>query len=225
MHASETETSQIVRDPVCGMTVDPAAGKPDVRPRRAHAFTSAATAAATASPPRPDDFVDRHDPVCGMAVDRATAAHMARHDGRRFYFCSAGCRSRFEADPAAFLGAGRRPGACRPGTVWTCPMHPEIRRTTPATARSAAWRSSPPASPPTRRTPSSPISAAASPSARALTVPLLVIAMGPMLGLPLALPRAGSKPCSPPRSSSGAAGRSSCAAPAPSRAAASTCSA
>jgi len=42
------------------------------------------------------------DPVCGMAVDVATARHRSTHDGRTYYFCSAGCRERFEADPARF---------------------------------------------------------------------------------------------------------------------------
>ncbi len=42
------------------------------------------------------------DPVCGMAVDVAAARHRSTHDGRTYYFCSAGCRERFEADPARF---------------------------------------------------------------------------------------------------------------------------
>jgi len=37
-----------------------------------------------------------------MAVDVATARHRSTHDGRTYYFCSAGCRERFEADPARF---------------------------------------------------------------------------------------------------------------------------
>jgi xanthine dehydrogenase accessory factor len=42
------------------------------------------------------------DPVCGMAVDVATARHRSTHEGHTYYFCSAGCRERFEADPARF---------------------------------------------------------------------------------------------------------------------------
>lgn len=44
------------------------------------------------------------DPVCGMSVDAATAAVRATHGGRSYYFCSASCRRRFEADPASFTG-------------------------------------------------------------------------------------------------------------------------
>jgi len=43
------------------------------------------------------------DPVCGMTVMVATTRHLATHEGRTFYFCSAGCRQRFEKDPASFV--------------------------------------------------------------------------------------------------------------------------
>lgn len=42
------------------------------------------------------------DPVCHMTVDVATARHRSTHGGPTYYFCSAGCRERFEADPARF---------------------------------------------------------------------------------------------------------------------------
>ena len=44
------------------------------------------------------------DPVCGMTVAVATARYRATHEARTYYFCSAGCRERFEADPASFAG-------------------------------------------------------------------------------------------------------------------------
>ena len=43
------------------------------------------------------------DPVCGMSVDPHTAAHRADHDGHPYYFCAAGCRTKFVADPAKYL--------------------------------------------------------------------------------------------------------------------------
>src|SRR3546814_16851530 len=65
-----------------------------------------------------------------MSVDRASARHMARHEGQRFYFCSAGCQAKFEAEPAKYLEgrpAPASPKASGPaGTQYTCPMHPEI---------------------------------------------------------------------------------------------------
>jgi heavy metal translocating P-type ATPase len=72
------------------------------------------------------------DPVCGMSVDPATAKFSARHAGDTFYFCSAKCHDKFVADPAAYLvKAGAPPPAAAPGTVYTCPMHPQIRQDHP----------------------------------------------------------------------------------------------
>ena len=45
------------------------------------------------------------DPVCGMTVDPHTAKHRADHRGHTYYFCSAGCRAKFAADPQKYLGA------------------------------------------------------------------------------------------------------------------------
>jgi len=71
------------------------------------------------------------DPVCGMTVDPATAKHRAEHDGRTYSFCSDGCRGKFAADPAKYLNPP--PPAAPPpaGTIYTCPMHPEIRQVGP----------------------------------------------------------------------------------------------
>ena len=44
------------------------------------------------------------DPVCGMSVDPATAKHKAEHGGATYYFCSAGCRDKFVAEPARLPG-------------------------------------------------------------------------------------------------------------------------
>ncbi|MEA2929848.1 MAG: P-type Cu+ transporter [Hyphomicrobiales bacterium] len=72
------------------------------------------------------------DPVCGMTVDPQTTTHRAEHAGRSYFFCSAGCRSKFAADPQKYLG-GKTP-APEPmlaGTIYTCPMHPQIRQAGP----------------------------------------------------------------------------------------------
>jgi len=72
------------------------------------------------------------DPVCGMAVDPNVTEHHARHGGGTFHFCSAACRKAFVADPARFLGKDRTPApAPAAGTIYTCPMHPEIRQEGP----------------------------------------------------------------------------------------------
>ena len=74
------------------------------------------------------------DPVCGMKVDPAKTGHHAEHDGQSYHFCSAGCRSKFIADPDAYLGGKPRPEPkATAGAMWTCPMHPEIRQEGPGT--------------------------------------------------------------------------------------------
>ena len=72
------------------------------------------------------------DPVCGMSVNPSTAKHVAEHEGTAFYFCSAGCRTKFVADPDRYLKAADRPAEVVPeGTIYTCPMHPEVRQVGP----------------------------------------------------------------------------------------------
>ena len=70
------------------------------------------------------------DPVCGMTVDPHAARHRAEHRGHAYYFCSAGCRTKFVTDPQKYLGK-REPEPVTAGTVYTCPMHPEIRQVGP----------------------------------------------------------------------------------------------
>src|SRR3546814_13712025 len=69
-----------------------------------------------------------------MPVYPAANAHHAEHDGIQFHFCSARCREKFVADPEAYLvNAPRAEPEATPGAIWTCPMHPEIRREGPGT--------------------------------------------------------------------------------------------
>ena len=71
------------------------------------------------------------DPVCGMAVERAGARHTARHEGQTFYFCCARCRERFTAAPDEFLGDRPQAQPAPEGSLYTCPMDPEIVQATP----------------------------------------------------------------------------------------------
>ena len=132
------------RDPVCGMAVDPATAKHTAE----HAGTTyyfccngcrekfvadpARFLAPKAKSARPS--ADVRDPVCGMEVDPATAKHRAEHAGATYYFCSDGCRKKFVADPARFLAPkaeASTPKAASAGTIYTCPMHPQIRQVGP----------------------------------------------------------------------------------------------
>ena len=71
------------------------------------------------------------DPVCGMSVDPHTAKHKAVHDEQTYYFCSAGCRDKFVKNPSAYLGDKPATKEVPAGTIYTCPMHPEVRQVGP----------------------------------------------------------------------------------------------
>ncbi len=67
-----------------------------------------------------------------MTVNPATSKHRFDYRGETYHFCSAGCRTKFAADPVAYLEKDSRPKAAVPeGTIYTCPMHPEIRQVGP----------------------------------------------------------------------------------------------
>src|SRR5882757_6611448 len=82
-----------------------------------------------------DHHADGHkivrDPVCGMSVDPATSRHRFDYRGETHHFCSAGCRTKFAADPAQYLDKTTPKAAAPEGTIYTCPMHPQIRQVGP----------------------------------------------------------------------------------------------
>lgn len=79
------------------------------------------------------------DPVCGMNVTEQSP-HVLSHEGKQVYFCSAGCKAKFATDPAKYSNVVSNPKALLPepnsaltnsiptGTIYTCPMHPEVRQ-------------------------------------------------------------------------------------------------
>jgi P-type Cu+ transporter len=128
--SSEAAADEVIRDPVCGMIVDPSAGKPTLE-HDGHRYHFCSEGCRDKFRADPGAYLTATDPVCGMKVDRSTAAHMLKHEGEKHYFCSARCQSTFEAEPAAYLGARSAPKAMPEGTKYTCPMHPEIIRDAP----------------------------------------------------------------------------------------------
>jgi Cu+-exporting ATPase len=72
------------------------------------------------------------DPVCGMTVDPEHAAGSSRIGDRTFYFCSPSCKTKFNANPAAYTGATRpEPKPAPAGASYVCPMDPEVRQDKP----------------------------------------------------------------------------------------------
>ena len=73
------------------------------------------------------------DPVCGMIV-KPESPHQSILEGVPYRFCSAGCKTKFDADPARYLATTETSSGAPtadPGAEYTCPMHPEIRQIGP----------------------------------------------------------------------------------------------
>jgi Cu+-exporting ATPase len=70
------------------------------------------------------------DPVCGMTVEPTTARHWREHRGATYWFCSGRCAERFAAAPEHYLNGARgaEEAPVPEGTIYTCPMHPEIEQ-------------------------------------------------------------------------------------------------
>ncbi|MFC3613013.1 heavy metal translocating P-type ATPase [Lutimaribacter marinistellae] len=125
MSDTALDTDKITRDPVCGMIVDPGAGKPTAS-HDGHLYHFCHEGCRAKFEADPEAYVEAEDPVCGMSVNRASARHMAKHAGERFYFCSGRCKEKFEAAPDSYLGDRPDPESMPEGTLYTCPMDPEI---------------------------------------------------------------------------------------------------
>jgi Cu+-exporting ATPase len=77
------------------------------------------------------DHVHATDPVCGMSVDPQSTKHRLAYKGQDHFFCSGRCRERFEAEPETFLQPKPPAAAVPAGTIYTCPMHPEVKQIGP----------------------------------------------------------------------------------------------
>lgn len=127
------------------------------------------------------------DPVCGMTVALDAGKPSLEHKGRTFHFCASGCRDKFQADPWFYLSgnkARKKPPAA-PNTLYTCPMDPEIVQEGPGTCPICGMALEPMGGVAEGPNPELVdfsrrlwISAGAA-------IPLLVLTMGPMLGLPI----------------------------------------
>jgi len=143
-------------DPVCGMPVDPRWG--DKARYAGHEYLFCCSHCRSQFVAEPERYLSARksvdgaltpiggafesaggharkmlDPVCGMTVD-PDGELRSRHDDTDYVFCSQRCLNRFEASPGKFI-AGVETAADIPpaptGTIYTCPMHPEIRQDGP----------------------------------------------------------------------------------------------
>ncbi|WP_438753535.1 heavy metal translocating P-type ATPase [Pararhizobium sp. O133] len=127
------------------------------------------------------------DPVCGMTVRLNAGKPSLDYHGTTYHFCSQRCHGRFGADPWFFLSghAKNKPKVARKVTQYTCPMDPEIVRDAPGACPICGMALEPMGTP------------VDGPNhelidfiwrfwvSLACALPLVVLSMGPMLGLPI----------------------------------------
>jgi len=125
------------------------------------------------------------DPVCGMQVDPQSAAGSHEHAGVKYYFCNRHCLAQFQADPAKYLTKSPAPAlvAAPKGAQYTCPMHPEILQDGPGSCPKCGM-----ALVPIAGTGEADDSELRDLTRRlwvgvALSIPLVVLAMAPMVGI------------------------------------------
>ena len=76
------------------------------------------------------------DPVCDMEIEVGSAAATREYQGETLYFCSPGCVTNFDADPARYV---RQPSAGKHSErTYICPMHPEVVSDKPGNCPNAA---------------------------------------------------------------------------------------
>ena len=126
------------------------------------------------------------DPVCGMQVTLESKGGTADWQGETYAFCSVKCREKFSADPEHYLHPESGSVEEDQDAIYTCPMHPEIEQRGPGSCPLCGMALEP-----------KEITADAGDDGELqdmsrrfrlsliLTVPVLLLAMGPMLGLPL----------------------------------------
>ena len=74
------------------------------------------------------------DPVCKMTIEEMNAVATSTYKGTTYYFCAKPCKEKFDKDPEVFLGEKAYTPAKKvteKGTLYTCPMHPEIQQSGP----------------------------------------------------------------------------------------------
>ena len=125
------------------------------------------------------------DPVCGMTVEPGSATPSHEHDGKTYRFCSQKCLDKFAADPEHFLTSDREQEIQPQGTKYTCPMHPEIVRDEPGDCPICGMALEPMGVPAADEGPNPELIDFKRRFliGTVLTLPLLVLTMGPYVGL------------------------------------------
>lgn len=129
------------------------------------------------------------DPVCNMTVEPETSKFSLAHDGTTYHFCSEKCHDRFKAEPSKYISSDdetKPEPPTKPGTKYTCPMHSEVVQAGPGSCPKCGMALEP-------MTPSADDEDDGELNdmtrrfwvGAVLTLPVLVLAMGPLVGLPV----------------------------------------
>lgn len=183
---NDQETKTVVRDPVCGMKVEPDTDRPHIH-HDDHIYYFCCNGCRRRFEATPADFITAKDPVCGMSVNRASAKHMTKHEGGRVYFCSSRCQEKFEAAPDDYASGVPVAVAMPEGTVYTCPMHPEIEQVGPGDCPICGMALEPKGVPAADDGPNPELVdfRRRFVVGAVLTIPVLLLSMGPLVGLPV----------------------------------------
>ena len=75
------------------------------------------------------------DPICGMTINEKSAAGTLVYAGATYFFCSQDCLDKFKREPAKYRPSAKEPLPEQlpavPGTIYVCPMDPEVRESKP----------------------------------------------------------------------------------------------
>ena len=127
------------------------------------------------------------DPVCGMSVDVETSSYKFVHDDESFHFCSQGCHDKFAGDPEHYLSGAHKEAleSAPSGTMFTCPMHPEIVQEGPGTCPICGMALEPMGVPTGDDAPNPELIDFRRRFwlGTVLTIPIVLLAMAPMVGL------------------------------------------
>jgi Cu+-exporting ATPase len=121
-------------DPVCNMTVVRGQAKGGAHVRDGVEWWFCNPKCRDKFAAKPADFFEGKDPVCGMRVDKRAPVATVPHGKHTYFFCSERCAGQFSAAPDGFVEKARAAAAPPPapkGTVWICPMCPEVRESSP----------------------------------------------------------------------------------------------
>ncbi|CAH1387958.1 heavy metal translocating P-type ATPase [Candidatus Nitrotoga sp. M5] len=127
------------------------------------------------------------DPVCGMAVDLNKDKPLFDHEGTTYHFCSQKCHDKFAEDPEYYISGAHKQQTKKPvaGAKYTCPMHPEIVRDAPGDCPICGMALEPMGVPTGDEGPNPELLDFRRRMwiGTVLTIPLLILTMGPFVGL------------------------------------------